>query len=238
MPNPNHNRENLVNCIYYDNSQVKNLKACRDNKSLSLFHLNKCSFSKTFDDFQLVIQSTNIDHVIVVIAISKSRIIKNKPSLADINLPNYSYKFCLTESSAGGTLLCLRNQLLCKVRKDLSFYKSCEFESICIDVNNPKRNKIVIECIYKHPAIDHNEFNEFYLKSLFDKLSEENKTVPLLADFNINLNYDQDTSTNEFLSSLSSHLFLTHILQRTIVRSSSKTLIDNIFSPTSISHSP
>ena len=37
-----------------------------------------------------------------------------------------------------------------------------------------------------------NEFNEFYLNDLLDKLSKENKTVFLLGDFNINLlDYDQ-----------------------------------------------
>ena len=58
-----------------------------------------------------------------------------------------------------------------------------------------------------------NEFNGFYLHNLLDKLSKENKTVFLLGDFNINLlNYDQDTSTNEFLDSLSYHLFLPCLL--------------------------
>ena len=76
-----------------------------------------------------------------------------------------------------------------------------------------------------------NEFNEFYLNNLLDKLSKENKTVFLLGDFNIKLlNYDQDTSKNEFFNPLSYHLFLSHILQPTRVRSKSKTPIDNIFS--------
>ena len=42
-----------------------------------------------------------------------------------------------------------------------------------------------------------NELNAIYLNNLLDKLSKENKTVFLLADFNINfLNDDQDTSIN------------------------------------------
>ena len=75
-----------------------------------------------------------------------------------------------------------------------------------------------------------NEFNKFYPNNLLDKLSEEKKTVFLLGAFNINLlNYDQDTSTNEFRDTLSSHSFLPHILQPASVRSNSKTLADNIF---------
>ena len=49
-------------------------------------------------------------------------------------------------------------------------------------------------------------------------------------DFKINLlNYDQNISANKFLDSLSSYLFLPHILQPIRVRGNSKTLIDNIF---------
>ena len=39
-----------------------------------------------------------------------------------------------------------------------------------------------------------NEFNDDYTNQLLDKLSKENKTVFLFADFNINLlNYDTHT---------------------------------------------
>ena len=94
IPNPSNNPENIVNCKYCDTSQIKNIETCNDNKSLFLFQLNTCSLSNNFDDFQLLIQSTNIDFD--VIAISESRIIKNKPSVVDTNLPNYSYEFCST----------------------------------------------------------------------------------------------------------------------------------------------
>ena len=75
-----------------------------------------------------------------------------------------------------------------------------------------------------------NEFNDDYLKELLDKLPQENKTIFLLGDFNINLlNYDVHPPTNEFLDSLLSHYFLPHILQPSRVTTNSKTLIDNIF---------
>ena len=59
---------------YYDISQIQNLKICDQNKSLSLFHLNKCSLSNNFDDFQLLIQSTYVSFDVT--AISDSKIIK------------------------------------------------------------------------------------------------------------------------------------------------------------------
>ena len=79
--------------------------------------------------------------------------------------------------------------------------------------------------------MDLNEFNDYYINNLLDKLSKENKTVFLLGDFNIDLlNYDQHSLTNEFLDSLSSHMLLPHIVQPTRIRNNSKTLIDNIYS--------
>ena len=83
--------------------------------------------------------------------------------------------------------------------------------------------------------MDLSEFNDYYLHELLNKLSSESKSVILLGDFNVDLmKYDNRHSTNEFLDSLSSHLFLPHITQPTRIRDSSKTLIDNIFSNTLI----
>ena len=83
--------------------------------------------------------------------------------------------------------------------------------------------------------MDLNEFNDYYFNELLHKLSSENKSVILLGDFNIDLmKYDNHHSTNEFLDSLSSHLFLPHITQPTRIRDTSKTLIDNILSNTLI----
>ena len=45
-----------------------------------------------------------------------------------------------------------------------------------------------------------NEFNDYDVNNLLDKLSKENKTVFLLGDFNIELlNYHQHSPTNGFL---------------------------------------
>ena len=84
------------------------------------------------------------------------------------------------------------------------------------------------------------EFNDNYSSVLLDKISKENKSVLLIRDFNVDLlKYDEHAPTNEFLDSLSSHMFLPHIVQPTRISNTSKTLIDNIFpnidTPSSIS---
>ena len=90
-----------------------------------------------------------------------------------------------------------------------------------------------MDCVYRHPYMELNEFNDYYVNNLLDKLSKENRTVFPLGDFNIDLlNYDQHSPNNEFLDSLSlsSHMLLPHIVQTTTIRNNSKTLIDNIYS--------
>ena len=57
--------------------------------------------------------------------------------------------------------------------------------------------------------MDLNEFIDYYVNNLLDKLLKENKTVFLLGDFSIDLlNYDQHSLTNEFLNSSSSQMLL------------------------------
>ena len=80
--------------------------------------------------------------------------------------------------------------------------------------------------------MDLNKFNDYYLSELLNKLFSDNKSVIFLDDFNVDLiKYDNYHSTNE---SLSSHLFLPHIMQPTRTRDSSETLINNLFSNTLI----
>ena len=166
---------------------------------------------------------------------SKTRIIKNKAQINHINLTSYCYKHCPTESSVGGILLYIRNHLSNKTRNYLNIYKSAELEPTFIEIINHKKSNILVGCVYRHPVIDLNEFNYYYLHDLLHKLSSENKSVTLLGSFNFDLmKYDTHYSTNEFRDSLSSHLFLPHITQPTRIRDSSKALIDNIFSITLI----
>ena len=78
---------------------------------------------------------------------SKTRIIKNKAQINHINLTNYSYKHCPTESSVGGTLLYIRNHLSNKTRNYLNIYKSAELESIFIEIINHKKSSKLVVCI-------------------------------------------------------------------------------------------
>ena len=144
---------------------------------------------------------------------------------------NYSHEFCPTESSAEGTLLYMYNHFSYKPQNDLCIDKVAELESSFIEISNPKTSNIIIGCIYRCPNMDLDEFNDNYLNTLTDKISKENKSVFLLGDFNVDLlKYYKHAPTNEFLDSLFSRMFLLHIVQLTRISTTSKILIDNIFS--------
>ena len=79
--------------------------------------------------------------------------------------------------------------------------------------------------------MDLNEFNDIYLNLLLHKISKKTKSIFLIVDFNVYLlKYDHHTPANECLDSVCCHMLLPHIIQSTRVTSSSRTLIENIFS--------
>ena len=58
-------------------------------------------------------------------------------------LSNYSFEHTRTESSAGGTLLYIANNLLNKTRSDLNIYKKVELESTLVEIINQKKSSII-----------------------------------------------------------------------------------------------
>ena len=125
---------------YHDIDEMHNLKIPQKNKSLSLFHINSCSFNKNFDDLQHLLSSTK--KVFDIIAVSETRITKQVSLLSNLNLNPYSFEFTPTETSAVGTLLYIASHLSHKCRNDLTIYKKNELESTFIEIVNPKKSNI------------------------------------------------------------------------------------------------
>ena len=79
--------------------------------------------------------------------------------------------------------------------------------------------------------MDLTDSNCNYLNKLFDNISNEQKSIFPLGDFNVNLlNYNEHNQTNKFLDSLACTSFIPLILQPTRITSHSNTLTDNAFS--------
>ena len=147
-------------------------------------------------------------------------------------MPGYKHHHTPTESTKGGVLMYIREGLSYSRRGKLEnlMYKSKELESIFYEVENPGEKNEIYGCIYKHPCMDADTFNE-YLEKLLKIIDSEKKTAYLMGDFNMNLlQTDSEGKIGDFYNILTSHLFVPHITLPTRITSKSKTLIDNIFS--------
>ena len=70
-------------------------------------------------------------------------------------------------------------------------------ESTFIETVNPRKSNIVVGAIYRHPSMDPTDFNCNYLNKLLENISQEEKSIFLLGNFNVNLlNYNEHNETN------------------------------------------
>ena len=164
---------------------------------------------------------------IEIIGISESRIISGRNPICDITLPGYYTEQCDTTVHEGGTLLYIAEKFKYKVRKDLTIYKDKELESVFIEITNHKN--VIVGCIYRHPPMLLQDFNENYWEGLLNKLSHENKKLVIMGDFNTNLLDFENREVSQFKDSTVGKSLLSLIKMPTRITSHSKTLIDNIF---------
>ena len=171
-----------------------------------------------------------------IIGIIETKFSKNITPSINFSLPNYSIEHTPAESSAGGALIYIADYLTYKQRKDLTkqTYKSKELESIFIEIMYKKKKNVIVGCLYKHPFMSIDEFNDEFLLPLLEQASKENKQLILLGDFNINLlKSETENSVSNFLDILGSFSMLPQIIFPTRITNTSKTLIDNIFTDSS-----
>ena len=202
-----------------------------NNNDFSLFHLNIASLSKHKEELETIL--TMLHFKFDVIGISETKILKNSAPIYDVSLKGYNFYSTPTGSERGGVSLFIADNHKCKPRKDLDSltYKSNEVESVFIEIVTLKKNNIIIGCIYRHPSMELQEFNDNYLNLLLDKITEDNKKIFLVGDFNVVLmKTDSDFNTSQLFDTMTSNLMVPHIIYPTRIIPHSKTLIDNIFS--------
>ena len=91
-------------------------------------------------------------------------------------------------------------------------YKAKELESNFIEILMQNSKNTIIGCIYQHPCMDPGEFNGVHPHDVLEKLSNENKTVILMADFNVDLlKYDSNIDSSTFLYKMYSSFLLPYI---------------------------
>ena len=131
-PEDNTDPENVVQSKYYGIDELQTMKLSNKDKSLALIHINACSLNKNFNELEYLLSCTNKNFDLT--AISETRITKSFSLTNNLIMNNFSFEFTPTESSAGGTLFYVANQLSYKPRLDLNIHKSNELESLLLKV--------------------------------------------------------------------------------------------------------
>ena len=218
---------NSINCKYLSIDEFCNSNFDNCN-SFSVFHMNVASLSKHFDELTTMLSLLNFKFDII--GLTETRLKKQYGVTFPITIEGYNYEHTPTESSCGGALLYVSTKFNYKPRNDLLIYKPTYIESIFLKIVFPSKSNVIVGCIYKHPCMSIDEFNDL-ISPVFQKTSSENKTLFILGDFNIDLiNCSTNEKTSEFFNLVSSYNLLPYITLPTRITNRSRTLIDNIFS--------
>ena len=89
-------------------------------------HLNIASLPYHYDELNSFLANCKINFD--AIAISESKLQKSQPPKTNITLPGYRIEHTPTESSKGGALIYINNNLKYKLRNDLKIYKKMNLD--------------------------------------------------------------------------------------------------------------
>ena len=205
------NEENFlsisVNCKYYELHEFKDIQ--NKSKFFSALHLNISSLDKHFDKLHTLLAETN--HQFEIIGLTETRLSESIKNSRKYSIQNYKIEDKPTQASAGGAMLYIADHLPFIPREDLSneIYLAKSIESVFVEICEPKKKNVIVGCIYRHHTISTDDFNVNYLAPLLAKVSNENKTLMLLGDFNVDLlKADSDQPVSRFLDTMSSYLLL------------------------------
>ena len=168
-----------------------------------------------------------------IIGITETKLVKDRKPDFDIQMEGYKCYHVDTKAEKGGSLIYISSSLNSKRRLDLEalMYKSEVLESTFIELINPEKKNVVVGCVYRHPSMDLDEYNNEFMEPFLEKFGKENKNKYLVGDFNIDLlKIDENSKSSSFFDTMTSNLFIPHIIHPTRVTPTSKTLIDHIWS--------
>ena len=216
-----------ISCKYVE---VENFESVELNPQncLSFFHNNIASLPAHYDELRQLMTTPGFEFDII--AISETKLKVESPFC--YSLPSYQTELTPCEGEKGGTLFFVSDRL--KYSRRTEFETSCylpkELESTFIEINRINKKNVIVGCIYRHPSMSVDVFNNEFLSPVLHKISMENKSVILLGDFNVDLlNPNNNAATNTFLDLIGSFSLIPQIVLPTRVTGNSGTIIDNIF---------
>ena len=222
------NWENLRSDYHTENTFNDGFKKMLgDSQNFSIMHLNIRSVHKNFSNFEHYLHNINVPFKIIGLT---------ETWTSDSTLGRYKYdnhvlyENCRPRKKGGGVALYISDDYSSSLRQDLSIMND-SIESLFVEVEGTEvsNNNTIVGVIYRPPKGDLelflNTINEMLLK-----LNQENKTLYIMGDFNLDLlKINQHRYTATFIETMLSHSLLPMINKPTRIKNDSETLIDNIF---------
>ena len=176
--------ENTISCDYYNTDKLNKLNINRHHH-LFILHLNISSLSSHIDDLKIFLSllTAKVD----ILCISENILSQNNPVTMNLDIPIYTFEDTPIESSAGGTLIYISNNISYVLRNDFQIYSPKELESIFIEIIIPNKPSSILGTIYKHPSMKPYKFNNEFVEPFLSKIKAEGKVTFLAGDFNFNL---------------------------------------------------
>ena len=158
-------RNSLISTVKYYSTEDFKALSCKSD--FSFFHLNISSLSKHLSDLSAL--STLLEHSFDIMGITEIRL--NSSSSGNIDLPNYSFLHTPSETSVGGAGIYISKKLTFVPRTDFStlLYSSGSLESVFCELKLKNKKNIIVGCIYRHPSMDIDVFNDSFLSPFLNK---------------------------------------------------------------------
>ena len=192
--------------------------------TFSVFHNNVVSLNRNLENLQTHLLY-ELDFHFNVIGVTETKITNSNLHTCNGNIPGYVFECAPTPLASGGVGLFIDETLSYSVLEKIS---NEAFQSLWIEIPFVKTKSVICGVLYRQ----HNSPNRFqqYFDETIEKFTSSGKHVVIMGDFNIDLlKCDSSSYSHNFISSLQSCYLIPTIDKPTRVRSSSATLIDNIF---------
>lgn len=214
--------------INFDFNSIHDQSTLRPTNNISnqfsLFHMNARSLNKIFLPFEILMDSIN-NFPFSAIGITETWLHENSPEM--FNLSNYEMiRKDRKNGRGGGVAIYINNTFIFKIRTDIEIEGS---ESLFIEVSMSKNKNMIIGTIYRPPTSDVDTFIN-QIDSVLNKISQENKHIYLMGDYNLDLVNKTNNNILKFYNTMLLYSCYPHISKPTRIDSVSETLIDNIFS--------
>jgi len=192
-------------CEYLDPQQVRDVVNEDCLNDLTVYHSNVCSLRKNLDKlFETFQDGLKLPDLI---GVTETRLDEH---LTEIDIDNYDFEPCFSNTQAGGVGIYVANYLEYAVRRDLSLnLPHCE--DIWVEIFSSSRKSrtkfedgknMVVGIVYRHPGSQYKTFCERICNTI-DDMNRCNKNFIIMGDVNVNsLKYNTVGTVTDYLQSI------------------------------------